>query len=128
VREGGRAAVTHWQLLERFSGRDFAKQDGKPIASLIACTLDTGRTHQIRVHLAHIDHPILGDATYAGGFKTKASLLSPDARAALDALGRQALHAYRLAFAHPDTGAVMEFQSDLPADLRRLHKALAAPA
>ena len=70
VREGGRAAVTHWQLLERFRG-----PDGKPVASLLACTLETGRTHQIRVHLAHIGHPILGDATYGTGFKTKASRL-----------------------------------------------------
>src|SRR4029077_12454482 len=112
---------TRWHLLERFAGRD-----GKPIASLIACTLDTGRTHQIRVHLAHIGHPILGDATYSGGFKTKASLLSPAARDALDALGRQALHAYRLVFVHPETGALREFQSDLPPDLRRLHTALGA--
>ena len=72
VREGGRAATTHWQVLERFAG-----SDGKPVASLLACTLETGRTHQIRVHLAHIGHPILGDATYGTGFKTKASLLSP---------------------------------------------------
>ena len=73
VREGGRQAVTHWQVLERFAGTD-----GKPVASLLACTLETGRTHQIRVHLAHIGHPILGDASYGTGFKTKASLLSPD--------------------------------------------------
>ena len=70
VRAGGRVAVTHWQLLERFSG-----PDSKPVASLLACTLETGRTHQIRVHLAHIGHPILGDATYGTGFKTKAGLL-----------------------------------------------------
>ena len=122
VREGGREAITHWQLLERFAGRD-----GKPIASLIACTLDTGRTHQIRVHLAHIGHPILGDETYSTGFKTKASLLSPGARESLDALGRQALHAYRLSFEHPETGELMEFQAELPADLRRLHDALKGP-
>ena len=96
MREGGRHAVTHWQVLERFAGAD-----GKPVASLLACTLETGRTHQIRVHLAHIGHPILGDATYGTGFKTKASLLSPDARAALEGLGRQALHAYLLAIKHP---------------------------
>jgi 23S rRNA pseudouridine1911/1915/1917 synthase len=121
VREGGRAAVTHWQVLERFAG-----PGGKPVASLLACTLETGRTHQIRVHLAHIGHPILGDATYGTGFKTKNSLLSPDARAALGALGRQALHAYLLIIEHPQTGKSLRFQSELPADLRRLRDALAA--
>jgi 23S rRNA pseudouridine1911/1915/1917 synthase len=124
VRAGGREAVTHWQVLERFAGQDSGK-GGKPAASLIACTLDTGRTHQIRVHLAHIGHPILGDETYSTGFKTKASLLSEPARDALDALGRQALHAYRLVFEHPESGEVIEFQSELPGDLARLHKALA---
>ncbi len=118
VREGGREAVTHWQDASFLGG------DGKPVASLIACTLETG-AHQIRVHLAHIDHPILGDATYSSGYKTKASLLSPPARAALDALGRQALHAYLLSFQHPDSGELLEFRSQLPDDLRRLHAALA---
>ncbi|MGA9455251.1 MAG: RluA family pseudouridine synthase, partial [Pseudolabrys sp.] len=79
VRGNGRAAVTHWQVLERFTPPG-AKT---PIASLLACTLETGRTHQIRVHLAHLGHPILGDATYGTGFGTKASLLAPKARDAL---------------------------------------------
>lgn len=119
VRESGRPAVTHWHVLERFPG-----PDGKPIASLLACTLETGRTHQIRVHLAHIGHPILGDATYGTGFKTKASRLGPQARAALEALGRQALHAYLLTIEHPETGDALEFRSELPGDLRRLRDAL----
>ena len=119
VRGGGRPAVTHWQVLERFLG-----PDRKPVASLLACTLETGRTHQIRVHLAHIGHPILGDATYGTGFKTKASRLGPQARTALGALGRQALHAYLLAVAHPETGDALEFQSELPGDLRCLRDAL----
>lgn len=118
VREGGREAITHWQLLETFL------RDGKPVASLVACTLETGRTHQIRVHLAHIGHPILGDATYGTGFKTKATLLPEPARDALAALGRQALHAYLLGFEHPETGEFMEFKSALPADLAALHAAL----
>jgi 23S rRNA pseudouridine1911/1915/1917 synthase len=120
VREGGRPAVTHWQVLERYPG-----PAGKPVASLLACTLETGRTHQIRVHLAHIGHPILGDAAYGTGFKTKASLLSPAARAALDGLGRQALHAYLLVIEHPITRDVLRFRSELPADLVRLRCALA---
>jgi 23S rRNA pseudouridine1911/1915/1917 synthase len=119
VREGGRPAVTHWQVLERYLG-----EDGKPVASLLACTLDTGRTHQIRVHLAHIGLPIMGDETYATGFKTKASRLSPQARGALAALGRQALHAYRLGFEHPTSGDPVEFSSELPADLAGLRSAL----
>jgi len=122
VREAGRNAVTHWQMLGRF-----ADADGKPLVSLLACTLETGRTHQIRVHLAHIGHPIMGDATYATGFKSKAGRLSPAAGEALAALGRQALHAYRLGFAHPVSGDLMEFQSGLPPDLHRLHQALGPP-
>jgi 23S rRNA pseudouridine1911/1915/1917 synthase len=121
VREGGREAVTHWQLIERYTGTD-----GKPVASLLACTLETGRTHQIRVHLAHIGHPIMGDETYSTGFKTKASRLPPEARTALEGLGRQALHAERLSFEHPDTGELMEFESPLPADLDALRAALSA--
>jgi 23S rRNA pseudouridine1911/1915/1917 synthase len=119
VRAGGRAAVTHWQVLERFTGAD-----GKPVASLLACTLETGRTHQIRVHLAHIGHPILGDETYGAGFKTKASQLGPQARAALEGLERQALHAYLLAIKHPETAENLAFRSELPGDLRRLRDAL----
>jgi 23S rRNA pseudouridine1911/1915/1917 synthase len=121
VREGGRAAITHWEVVERYTGTD-----GKPVASLVACTLETGRTHQIRVHLAHMGHPIMGDETYSGGFKTKASRLPPEARAALEGLGRQALHAERLAFEHPDTGELMEFAAPLPADLDALRAALLA--
>jgi len=121
VREGGRTAVTHWELKQRFAGLD-----GKPVASLLACTLETGRTHQIRVHLAHIGHPIMGDETYASGFKTRASRLGPRARTALANLGRQALHANRLTIEHPDSGEILALQSELPVELRRLRDALAS--
>ena len=79
----------------------FNGRDGKPVASLLACQLETGRTHQIRVHLAHIGHPLMGDSVYGPHFKTKASHLGPQGQAALTALGRQALHAYLLALEHP---------------------------
>ena len=108
-------------MLERFNGKD-----GKPVASLIECRLETGRTHQIRVHLAHVGHPLLGDATYGTGFKTKATRLPPAAQEALDGLGRQALHAYLLAIEHPTSGKRLEFRSELPAALARLHHSLSA--
>jgi 23S rRNA pseudouridine1911/1915/1917 synthase len=125
VRHNGRIAITHWQVLERFNGKDGKKVDGS-VASMIECRLETGRTHQIRVHLAHIGHPLLGDTTYATGFKTKASRLPPAAQEALTTLGRQALHAYLLAIEHPVTGQRLEFRSELPGPLARLHHSLSA--
>jgi 23S rRNA pseudouridine1911/1915/1917 synthase len=119
VREGGREAITHWEVLERYIGTD-----GETVASLLACRLETGRTHQIRVHLAAIGHPLLGDDVYGGGFKTKANQLRPEAKEALDALGRQALHAYLLTIEHPSQGKNLEFRSELPDDLRRLRHGL----
>jgi 23S rRNA pseudouridine1911/1915/1917 synthase len=119
VRPEGREAVTHWEVLERYSGAD-----GAPVASLLACRLMTGRTHQIRVHLASIGHPLLGDNTYGSGFKTKTARLQPPARQALAGLGRQALHAYLLGVEHPSRGEYLEFRSELPGDLGRLRSSL----
>jgi 23S rRNA pseudouridine1911/1915/1917 synthase len=121
VRVQGRPAITHWQVLERYPG-----QNGTPAASLLECRLETGRTHQIRVHLAHIGHPLLGDSVYGTGFKTKAARLAPAARESLTDLGRQALHAYLLAIQHPTTAKLLEFRSELPADLARLRHSLTA--
>ena len=121
VRDSGREAITHWEIQEPYNGRD-----GKPVAALLACQLETGRTHQIRVHLAHIGHPLLGDSVYGPHFKTKASHLGLESQAALAALGRQALHAYLLALEHPRTGAFFEWISDLPDDLERLRNSLRA--
>jgi 23S rRNA pseudouridine1911/1915/1917 synthase len=121
VRERGREAITHWELKETFTGRD-----GKPATSLLACRLETGRTHQIRVHLAHIGHPLMGDSVYGPHFKTKASHLGPESQAALAALARQALHAYLLVIEHPETGEVLRWESPLPEDLLHLKMKLEA--
>jgi 23S rRNA pseudouridine1911/1915/1917 synthase len=122
VRPDGREAVTYWELLERF-----APSGGEPVASLLACRLMTGRTHQIRVHLASIGHPLMGDDTYGSGFRTKAVRLPSGAREALAGLGRQALHAYLLGVEHPTRGEYLEFRSELPEDLHRLRHSLGHP-
>ncbi|HAQ82179.1 RluA family pseudouridine synthase [Bradyrhizobium viridifuturi] len=121
VRQGGREAITHFEVLTSFAGRD-----GKPVASLLACRLETGRTHQIRVHLAHLGHPLMGDAVYGPHFKTKAGHLGPEGKDALTALDRQALHAYLLALEHPRTGELLHWEAPLPEDLLLLQRALAA--
>jgi len=113
--ERGRHATTHWRLMEAFGP-----------ASLVACQLETGRTHQIRVHMASIGHPLLGDSVYGAGFNTKAARLSEAARAALAGLGRQALHASILGFEHPATGAPLRFESPPPEDFSHLLIALRA--
>jgi 23S rRNA pseudouridine1911/1915/1917 synthase len=118
VRKGGKEAVTHYEVLRKYLGAD-----DKPVAVMIECELETGRTHQIRVHLAKAGHPLLGDAVYGAGFQSKAALLPRQAQAALEALNRQALHAFRLAFSHPATGKLLSFESKLPKELAALEKA-----
>lgn len=104
VVSSGRAALTEWELLERFSN-----------TSLLRCTLRTGRTHQIRVHLKSIGHPVVGDPVYSG--PQWRGVTDPRVRKALAALGRQALHATRLAFPHPRSGEPLDFESPLPEDM-----------
>ncbi|MEC9343003.1 MAG: RluA family pseudouridine synthase [Pseudomonadota bacterium] len=112
-----REAITHYRVLRRFpEGRD-----GRPAAaSLIACRLETGRTHQIRVHLAHIGHPLVGDRDYGAHFATKANTLPESIAGEVAAFPRQALHAASLAFAHPVSGETMRFDAPLPGDLSHL--------
>ena len=93
--------------------------------SMIECRLETGRTHQIRVHMAHIGHPVLGDKLYGSGMKSRAVHLTEAQKAALDALDRQALHAAALGFEHPRTGETLFYEAPLPQDLCNLLEAMA---
>jgi 23S rRNA pseudouridine1911/1915/1917 synthase len=108
VVDGGRPARTHYRVLERFRAHTHVEVE-----------LETGRTHQIRVHMAHIRAPLLGDPTY-GGRPRLPPAPSDELRAALQGFRRQALHASRLAFAHPTTGVALSFESPLPPDFERL--------
>jgi len=97
---------------------------GGPIASLLACRLETGRTHQVRVHLASIGTPLIGDPVYGTGFKSKLRKLPLAAQDKLASFKRQALHAAALTFVHPLTGTLLEFNSPLPDDFAMIVEAL----
>lgn len=97
IDERGQRSITHYKVVESFGDSD-----------LVECKLETGRTHQIRVHLSHLGHPIYGDVLYGNGDEE------------MDLIKRQALHAYRLDFASPRTGEMLSLKSDLPEDMKEL--------
>lgn len=110
-KETARHAVTHYRRTASFA-------DGQ--VSLVECRLETGRTHQIRVHMAHIGHPVLGDMLYGSGMKSRTKHLDDKQIAALDSLNRQALHAAALGFEHPRSGEPHFYEAALPDDMARL--------
>ena len=110
VRRGGKPATTGYRVLAAY-GRD------EPIASLIVCRLTTGRTHQIRVHLASIGHPVIGDPTYGRAHGRRLAALPAAVQGRLKALARQALHAKLIGFQHPRTQERLQFCSKLPNDI-----------
>ncbi|HEV2506163.1 MAG TPA: RluA family pseudouridine synthase [Mesorhizobium sp.] len=115
-REDARHAVTHYTVEERFG----EGQDKFAAASLVECRLETGRTHQIRVHMAHIGHPLVGDPDYGQAFRTKANRLPEPLKGEVAAFPRQALHARLLEFSHPDTHLTMRFEAPMPGDMEDL--------
>ena len=119
--EAGKPAATRYEIVRRF-GRAPGDRPG-PAAAEVACKLETGRTHQVRVHMAHAGAPLIGDAVYGDtrGQRSLRALLPEDAR-----IGRHALHAASLAFTHPETGERLSFETPWPADMDRLAAALAA--
>jgi len=118
MRAGGKEAVTRYRVLERFGER--------PLAALIECRLETGRTHQIRVHLTHLGHPLIGDPSY-GRARQAPRAKTPEEELAYRSVTefpRQALHAYLLGFQHPSLHKTLRFESEWPADFAALVRSL----
>lgn len=113
VRRGGKEAITHYRLEQRFKRH-----------TLIRVKLETGRTHQIRVHMTHINYPLVGDQVYGGRFQMPADC-SPALAEALRNFKRQALHAAKLGLEHPETGEYCEWEQAIPEDMQNLLKLLA---
>ena len=111
LEEGGKVAVTHYKVLKRFL---------HGALSLIECSLETGRTHQIRVHLSHRSHPIVGDPEYGNVRKKKYADLPDEIVEYSKAINRQMLHAKKISFTHPVTNKLCEFEIDLPDDMEKL--------
>lgn len=109
---GGKPAVTHYRLLERFAAH-----------TLVRCQLESGRTHQIRVHMAHLHHPLVGDPAYGGRLRLPKGT-TDDLREVLSGFSRQALHARQLTLEHPETGETLSWEVPLPDDLQLLIRAL----
>ena len=114
VKENGKAAITHYRVIKRFTGYTH-----------IQVTLETGRTHQIRVHMAHIGYPIVGDPTYSNVHKISEKL-EPNLRKKIQNFDRQALHARRLELQHPSTNKLMSWEVKPPKDFEELLKALSS--
>ena len=110
VERGGKYALTRYKVLKAFG----------TTASLVECRLATGRTHQIRVHMTSIGHPLIGDPLYGGGGRSRKHALSPSARAFVDALDHQALYAFILGFVHPRTYEKVLIESEFPKYINEL--------
>lgn len=110
VVDRGREAVTRWQVKKRWDGS----------VSLLSVVIETGRTHQIRVHLSHMNRPLVGDQTYGGGKHRARSVRSKELRDLLLRVDRQMLHAWHLAFVHPVSMASLRFEAPLPDDFKKL--------
>jgi 23S rRNA pseudouridine1911/1915/1917 synthase len=117
VSSGGKTALTRYRVLSSYLGGS---------VSLVECRLATGRTHQIRVHMTSLGHPLIGDQTYGRVRTTRLKGLPAEARDCLTAFPRQALHAYRLGFSHPTTSTPCLFESGMPCDISTLLKFLEA--
>ena len=111
VVNNGKEAITHYRLLEKFTAYTY-----------LTVKLETGRTHQIRVHMSHIKHPIVGDQSYGGRLRMPKA--SDALKLMIKTFPRQALHAFKLEFLHPETAEIVSFETDIPADMEKLLSAL----
>ncbi|MDG1996336.1 MAG: pseudouridine synthase, partial [Emcibacteraceae bacterium] len=129
VREGGKEALTHYKVIKRLepprkiTSRHNVKQGLPPTLSLVECRLETGRTHQVRVHMSHLGYPLVGDPLYSRRNNPQKNF-TDKAKTALAQFNRQALHAYLIGFIHPVTKEALTFETELPNDMKRLIQAL----